>query len=127
MMELPCNMDGTDLRHDTMAELTLQADDFNFMNYTRIDNLDTTCPAKEVDEYGADLNPTPKTWRLKLAPGAGILQGVHRHWQYTLVVSVRRKIGQTSLRGTEHGSRRTTLVSMRAVQLKCTLLRHNRT
>ena len=78
-----------------MAELTLQADDFNFMNYTRINNLDTTCPAKEVDEYGADLNPTPKTWRLKL-PQGGILQGVHRHW-HTLVVSVqRRKIGQTS-------------------------------
>ena len=55
-----------DLSADTMAELTLQADDFNFMNYTRINNLDTTCPAKEVDEYGADLNPTPKTWRLKL-------------------------------------------------------------
>ena len=65
-----------------MAELTLQADDFNFMNYTRINNLDTTCPAKEVDEYGADLNPTPKTWRLKLPQGPGyyrvyIATGIH--------------------------------------------------
>ena len=69
-----------DLSADTMAELTLQADDF--MNYTKLNNLDSTCPGKEVDEFGADLNPTPKIWRLKLPGGPGyyrvyIATGIH--------------------------------------------------
>ena len=82
-----------DLSADTMAELTLQADDFNFMNYTRINNLDTTCPAKEVDEYGADLNPTPKTWRLKLPQGPGyyrvyIATGIHLTVRAVIAISL---------------------------------------